>query len=133
MLKIYKVYNCVSIDGAKWRRIDRAHTITDEEPSDMLILDNVSFDEVCEFLNQHSVIGMHKSHTLFRKKPTIEIIFEDAWLSPVEYKHFKTMSYKIEYKEWKDVSLQWLMEHLPAEKVIQYLKERGITTCPMNI
>lgn len=132
MLKVYHYYASVSIDGADWRKIDRAHTITDEEPSDMLIWDNVSFDEVRELLKQHSVIGMHNSHTLFRKKPTIEIRFEDAWLTPVEYKHFKTLSYKIEYKEWKDVPLQWLMEHSPADKVIQYLKERGINTCPMN-
>ena len=132
MLKVYNYYAYVSIDGADWRRIDHAHTITDDEPLDMLIWDNISFDVVRELLNHHPVIGMHNSHTLFRKKPTIEICFEDAWLSPVEYKHFKTLSYKIEFKEWKDVPLQWMIEHSPADKVIQYLKERGITTCPMN-
>jgi hypothetical protein len=42
------------------------------------------------------------------------------------------MSYKIEYEEWKEVTLEWIIKNLPADQTIQYLKERGITTCPMN-
>jgi hypothetical protein len=50
----------------------------------------------------------------------------------VEYKHFKSISYMQTYEERKDVSLEWIIKHLPADQAIQYLKERGITTCPMN-
>lgn len=131
MLKVYDVYYYVSVDGADWRRIDRAYTIKDEEPTDRIILDNATFDEVREYLENHMVWGMSNNCTLFRNKPTVEISYSDAW-SPVEYRNFKTLSYKEVYKEWKNVSLKWLMEHATADQFIQYLKERGITTCPMN-
>ena len=131
MLKIYTYYAYVSVDGADWRLIDDGDTIREEEPTDTLILDNATFDETYEYLSNHIIWNMWKDHTLFRKKPMIEIRYVDAWDS-VTYKHFNTLSYKRVYKEWKDVPLKWLMEHASADQFIQYLKERGITTCPMN-
>ena len=131
MLKVYNYYAYVSVDGVEWRRIDDGHKITDEEPSDCLILNNATFDEVREYLSEHIVWGMSNDSTFFRKKPIISIYYSDAWGS-VEYKHFKTLSYKKVYKEWENVPLKWLMEHATADQFIQYLKEHGITTCPMN-
>lgn len=130
MLKVYNYYAYVSIDGSDWRMIDRAYHIGDDNPSDLLVLDNATFDEVREYLNNNPVFGMHNNCTLFGRKPTIEIGFDDE-IFPVKYRYFNTLSYKIVYKEWKDVPLKWLMEHTSAEQFIQYLKERGITTCPI--
>lgn len=131
MLKIYDVCDYVSIDGAKWREVGGGYKITDEEREDLLVLDKASFDEVYEFLNHGRLHGVWNDSTLFKHKPVIRISYEDAF-DVVTYRHFDTMSYKIKYTERKDVSFQWLMEHLSADQFIQYLKERGITTCPMN-
>ena len=131
MLKVYKYYAYVSVDGAEWRRVDDGHTIREEEPTDTLILDNATFDETYEYLSKHIVWGLYNDTTFFIKKPVVQVSYSDAW-SPVEYKYFKTLSYKRVYKEWNDVPLQWLIEHASADQFIQYLKERGITTCPMN-
>lgn len=133
MLKVYHVYDYVSIDGAKWRTVGGygGYKVTDEEVEAKLVLDNVSFEEVREFLSHNLLDGVWNESTFFRHKPTIAVHYQDAW-DWVVYRHFDTMSYKREYKENKDVSFQWLTEHLSAEQLIQYLKERGITTCPMN-
>jgi spore coat polysaccharide biosynthesis protein SpsF (cytidylyltransferase family) len=132
MLKVYNVHDYVSIDGAKWRKVGGyGYKITDEEVENTLVLDNVSFEEARKYLSEHLLDGVWNDNTLFRNKPTVVVRYQDAW-DCVEYRHFDTMSYKREYKEDKNVSFKWLTEHLTADQFIQYLKERGITTCPMN-
>ena len=132
MLKIYTVVSYVSVDGAKWRSVGQVgHCCTDEDRDVKLILDNASFVEVREYNNAHFLDGVWNGNTFWRNKPVIAVKYRDAW-DEVVYKHFNTMSYKNVYTEDKNVTLGWMMEHLSADKVIQYLKERGITTCPMN-
>ena len=132
MLKVYQVVSYVSVDGAKWRSVGYPwHCCTDEDLGVKLILDKSSFDEAREYLSNHLLDGVWNSSTFWREKPTIVVSYNDAWDS-VEYKSFDTISYKNVYTEDKNVTFEWMMKHLSADKVIQYLKERGITTCPMN-
>ena len=132
MLKVYNVYDYVSIDGAKWRAVGRTgYKVTDEEVENKLILDNASFEDAREFLSNNILDGVWNDSTFFRNKPTVCVGYQDAW-EPVTYKRFNTISYKTEYKEYQNVTTKWLMEHLSADKFIQYLKERGITTCPIK-
>lgn len=131
MLKIYNVTDYVSIDGANWRTVGGyGYKVANEKPTDTLILDNMSFSEAYEYLSQNHLSGVCKDCTLFRNKPLIRVSYNDAW-DYVQYRHFNTMSYKREYSEWKNVSLNWIIEHLSADDCIQYLKDRGITTCPI--
>lgn len=132
MLKVYNVYKYVSIDGGDWRKLDYSgYKITDEELSECIMIDNASFADTREYLKNNSCFLMFNDETFFRRKPIIKINYNDAW-EYATYKHFNTLSYKIVYKERKMVTMQWLMEHASADQVIQYFKERGITTCPMN-
>ena len=132
MLKIYTVVSYVSIDGAKWRSVGQVgHYCTHEDRDVKLILDKSSFDEVREYNKSHFLDGVWNISTFWRNKPAIAIKYRDAW-DDVVYKSFDTMSYKNVYTEDKNVTLEWLMKHLTADQTIQYLKERGITACPMN-
>jgi hypothetical protein len=133
MLKVYNVYDYVSIDGAKWRTVGGygGYRIADEEVETTLVLDNVSFEDAREYLSHNLLDGVWNDSTLFRNKPIVVVSYQDAW-DPVSYRHFNTLSYKREFKEWNNVTFEWLTTHLSADQVIQYLKERGITTCPMN-
>lgn len=132
MLKVYWVYNYISVDGADWRQVGHSkYTIVDEEPETELILDNASFDEVYAYLTQNPLNGLYDDTTLFKKKPKIQVSYSDAW-DAVFYRSFNTLSYKKVYEEMKNVTMSWLMEHTSADEFIQYLKERGITACPMN-
>ena len=131
MLKIYNVYDYVSIDGADWRRVGvSGYRASEEQLETTLILDNVPFDEAYEYFSWHALYGVVTDTTLFRKKPVVLIKYNDAWDS-VSYKQFKTISYRRKYLEWSEVSLEWIIKHLSADQAIQYLKERGITTCPI--
>lgn len=132
MLKIYSVHDYISIDGAKWREVGcSGYKATDEEVENTLILDNISFDEAHEYLSQKTLDGIWNGSTFFRNKPTVVVSYQDAW-DPVSYLHFNTMSYKREFREKKYMTFEWMTKHLSADQLIQYLKERGITTCPMN-
>ena len=132
MLKVYQVYKYASIDGGDWRQVGSSgYTITDEELSECIFLDNASFADTREYLKNNRLFGLYNDETFFKHKPVIKIDFNSAW-EYVTYRNFDTLSYKIVYKEWKDVTMQWLIKHASAEQVIQYLKERGITTCLMN-
>lgn len=132
MLKVYNVVSYVSVNGAKWRSVGHTgYCCTDENRDIKLILDNASFDEAREYVNNHFLDGVYNTCTFWREKPTISVRYRDAW-DDVVYKNFNTISYKNVYTEDKHVTLGWMMEHLSADKVIQYLKERGITICPMN-
>ena len=137
MLKVYKVHNYVSIDGSPWREVvwswisPTECKITDKELKGENMLCHTSFDEAYAYLQNSPLDGLYASETFWRHQPRIGIRYEDAY-DIVYYNHFDTISYNIIYEEWKDVSLQWIMENLPADQFIQYLKERGITTCPMN-
>lgn len=130
MLKIYRITDYVSIDGADWREVDYGYKAADEEPANKLVLDNVSFDEAREYLSNHRLYGVWNGSTLFTNKPLIYVRYQDAW-DDVSYRHFKTLSYKTEYKEWPDVSLDWIIKHLSADQCIQYLKDRGMAACPI--
>ena len=132
MLKIYKVRDYVSIDGADWRRVgDCGYRVTDEEVSDKLVLDNASFEEARAYLSEHILCSVWNGSTFFRHKPTVEVHYSGAW-DPVVYRKFNTLSYKRKFAEDTNVSFEWMTKHLSADQLIQYLKERGITACPMN-
>lgn len=131
MLKIYDVRDYVSIDGTEWRTVGGGYKITDEECENLLVLDNASFEETRDFLSNGALHGVWNDSTYFRHKPIIVVHYSGAW-DVVKYRRFNTMSYKIKYIERKDVSFEWLTNHLTADQFIQYLKERGINTCPMN-
>ena len=69
----------------------------------------------------------------FRHRPYIEINTPHC----LEYERYyakdaHTISYKLIFREKKDVTLEWIMEHLSAEKAIQYFKERGMSICPIK-
>lgn len=130
MLKVYTVKSYVSINGGDWQQVGRdGCTISDENPTDKIFLDNVTFDECYEYVCNQPLDGIYLGNTLFKKKPIIYII--DNHLYEHRYDHFNTISYKYIYEEWKDVPLNYIMEHFSVDKCIQYLKERGMSACPI--
>lgn len=131
MLKIYHVNDYVSVDGAKWRKVGTpGYRVADEELQNVTVLNNASFNDVRKYLTSHLLDGVWNDSTFFRHKPTVVVSYTNAW-DPVSYRSFNTLSYKTEYKEWKNVTFEWMMQHLSAEQLIQYLKERGMTACPI--
>ena len=132
MLKVYRVNSYVSVNGGKWYRVGRTGVsmFDDSNPKEMVYA-NWSFNKWCEYLQQSSLGGIYYSTTFFKKKPCI-VTHEYLSDSYEKYTKFDTLSYKDVCEEMPDVSLNYIMDNFPADQCIQYLKERGITTCPMN-
>lgn len=130
MLKVYKVKSYVSIDGADWQHVGAdGHTVSDDDPTEKVFFENFTLSQCYEYVKEKSLDGIWPSKTFFKKKPMLYI--GRGFYSSPGYTAFDTISYKDVYEEWKDVSLEWIMKHLSADQCIQYLKERGITTCPI--
>lgn len=130
MLKIYLVTNYVSIDGEEWREVGYGgYMASDQKPGDISV-HNLSFDKVREHLSNNHLDGVWNDFTFWGNKPTVRVRYADAWES-VAYRYFNTLSYKREYTELTDVSLEWVMKNLTADECIQYLKDRGMNTCPI--
>ena len=131
MLKVYTVSSYVSIDGSDWQNVGvDGYTISDDEPTEKILFENFTLEQCYEYLQGKGLDGIWRSQTFFKRKPMLYI---GEWLYEAKrYTSFNTISYKYVYTERENVSLSWIMKHLSAEQCIQYLKERGITTCPMN-
>ena len=132
MLKVYSVHSYVSVNNGKWYEVGSTGiAMMDETKSKEVIIDNGSFDEWCKYLQENRLDGIYYGTTFFKKKPCI-ITHEWYYDYYEKYTHFDTLLYKDVYKEMPNVSLNYIMENFSADKCIQYLKERGMTACPMN-
>ena len=130
MLKVYTVKSYVSIDGEDWKWVGYDnYAIRDDEPTETILFENFTLEQCYEYSKGKCLEGIWRGETFFKKRPMLYI--GDNWFDSTVYKSLKTISYKCVYEEWKSVSFDWIMKHLSAEQCIQYLKERGITTCPI--
>jgi hypothetical protein len=131
MLKIYTRKYWVSINNKEWEQVWwERDMMKDNPPSEEVVVNQLSFDEFYTLLQHGSMGHIRAGKTLFRKKPKITIEYDYDRIK--HYTHFDTISCKVTYEEIKGATLYSIMRCFPAELVIQYLKERGITTCPMN-
>lgn len=130
MLKVYTIKSYVSINGENWKHVGHdGHTMSDDNPTEEIFLDNATFNECYEYVINQPLDGICPDSTLFKKKPIIYI--KDSSFYDHRYDYFDTISYKYVYEEYKYVSLDYIMKHFPADKCIQYLKERGMSACPI--
>lgn len=132
MLKVYSIKDYVSIDGADWREVGGwGHRVADDtKVPDSINIGQMSFDETYEYLSKNSLCGVYRDSTFFRYKPTIRVNYNDAW-DDVAYQRFNTFAYKRTFVEMENVTLEWIMKNLSADECIQYLKDRGMTACPI--
>lgn len=127
MLKPYRRYITVSVDDNPPIRLSyiRCGLIDEELP--YVLIKSRSFQEILEDnpLRSYITIG----HTFFRERPYVEL--EYSWRDTEKYYNFDRITIEYHYEPWNDASLKDIMEMSTAEDFIQYLKERGITICPI--
>ncbi len=131
LLKVYKRTTYAAINGERWEKVGRTVKIMSaDDPTETVIFENKTFEECFEYLKNHDVYGLGYEYTFFRNEPAVLIGYTGD-LSATRYKYFDTISCKHIYKEDNDISLDEIMKRFSADKCIQYLKERGITACPI--
>jgi hypothetical protein len=126
MLKGYKVYTDISVNNGPKQRIARiGHGLTEEELP-RTVTTTWSFQDC--FDKRIPTPAVKTDATLFRKRPYVEI--EYAWDYADRYYNFDSLTIERHYEPY-DMTLDELFKEYSADEVIQYLKERGITTCPI--
>ncbi len=129
MLKSYKYKLQISLNGADWCTIDIGHTeVREEHELTKIFIENYSFTEAHEWMLRNLHNHWDAGYTLFKKRPKIKIQY--GLYTTETYTNFNTLSIRAVYEE-RPITMRDL-QYEDAELVIQYLKERGITTCPMN-
>ena len=130
MLKSYKYKLQVSIDGENWCSIDHGFTgIREEHELTRVYIENYSFAEAHEWMLHNWHTHWSAVRTIFKKKPKIKIQY--GLYTIKTYKSFDTISIRAIYEE-RPITMKEL-QYEDAELVVQYLKERGITACPMSL
>lgn len=129
MLKAYRCELQISLNGAKWNTIHVEYTkLREEHELEKTFIENYSFAEAHEWMLRNWHNHWSAGYTLFKKKPKIKIQY--GYYTIETYTKFDTISIRAIYEE-HPITMRDL-QYEDADKVIQYLKERGITTCPMN-
>lgn len=134
MLKVYTMNCYVSINGGEWKEVDDGfypYFLRDDSKPIIETTPKLSFEECCDYLKEHKLIGVSQYKNILKKQRII-IMYSWSYDTRENYKNFDSLEYKITFKEAPHVTLKEIFTHFPADKCIQYLKERGITTCPMN-
>ena len=137
MLKIYNKNHYISINNGPWKQLSAKSTVMLDESevcNERIVYNNLSFEECINILKHNHINSIYLtfSETLFlhKRKDIICIHYaDDCWST--DYTNFDTISYKVTYTENNQYTLSYIMEHFPADMTIQYLKERGMTTCPI--
>ena len=128
MLKPYKVYTYVSINnGPKTRIWAVTYGLTDEELPNTVELSYTFQEALTQSLPAPNITT---GTTWLRKKPYVRIQY--SWCHEDEYYNFDTITIERRKEPWKEATLKDVHDYTTADQFIQYLKERGITTCPMN-
>lgn len=128
MLKPYKVYTYVSInDGQKRQLWSVGYGLTEDELP-LVVEKSYTFQEALtrKWVTPHITTGT----TFLFKRPYVKI--EYSWCSEEEYYNFEHITLERRVEPWTNATLKDIHDYSSADQFIQYLKERGITTCPMN-
>ena len=128
MLKPYKVYTYISINGGPKNQIWAVtYGLTDEELPNTVQL-SYTFQEA--LTKKLPAPNITTGTTWILKRPYVKIQY--SWCHEDEYYDFDTMTIERRKEPWTEATLQDIHDYSTADQFIQYLKERGITTCPMN-
>lgn len=136
MLKGYHSTSYYRVDDDEWMECGYAGEVLrdDAEPESEVKLSDASWEDVMDYLSHHYLSGVSGNETLFRHRPYFETYHwpYDESRRRFYQGSFERFSYMRVFKEWPDCSLEWITKHATADQAIQYMKERGMTVCPLQ-
>ena len=137
MLKTYEwTLEILWDDCNEWEDTGYSGLTVEEEKisKEDVVLENVNFSEVLEYMKTTSIPCFHIDYTLFKHEPFIR--YHRRYYLQEDEKLFKddikNISIRMKYQE-KEMTLQEIFEEFSAEQTIRYLKERGLTVCPYGV
>lgn len=127
MLKPYKVHTYVFVnDGAKRQIQCVGYGLTEDES---LNVSETSYTFQEALTKELPTPYITTGETPFLKRPYVKIQY--SWCDEDTYYNFDHITIQRWKMPWTDATLKDIHDYSTAEQFIQYLKERGITTCPV--
>ena len=126
MLKAYKVKTDISVNDGPKTRISRIGYGLTEEELPRVVTTTWSFQDC--FDKKIPTPAIKTDTTFFRQRPYVEV--EYAWDKVDRYYNFDSITIERHYEPY-DITLDELFKDYSADECIQYLKERGMTACPI--
>ena len=126
MLQAYKVITYIAVNDQPKKEIWRIGYGLTEDELPRVVTTTWSFQDCLDKQLPTPAIKPYK--TLFRKRPYVRVEYD--WEDVKYYYDFDSITIERHY-ELYDITLDELFKNYSAEQCIQYLKERGITTCPI--
>ena len=126
MLKAYKVKTYIAVnDKPKKQIFSIGYGLTEGELPDTFTT-IWSFKDC--FNHKLPTPAVKTDTTLFRKRHYVEV--EYAWDDSDRYYNFDSLTIERHYEPY-EITIKELFEDYSADECIQYLKDRGMTTCPV--
>lgn len=88
-----------------------------------------------EFLSKHHLPGLYNDwhYRLFRKPiPCVKFHHREGWVCRIDLDDKHSFTYHVHYTPYDGLTLDAIMKRFSAGKVLQYLKERGMSVCPIT-
>ena len=128
MLNPYKVYTYISVNDEPLCKVESVGYGLAEDDSLNISETSYTFQEALtkKLPTPHITTGT----TCFLKRPYVKITY--SWCHEETYYNFDHITIQRCKLPWTDATLKDIHDYSSADQFIQYLKERGITTCPMN-
>lgn len=125
MLKSYKVRTYISVNNKPKIEVFQIDYGLTEDELPRVVATSWSFKDCFDEKVPTPVIKT--GVTSFRKRPYVEV--EYSWSAVDRYYNFDSITVERHYEPY-DITLDELFKKYSADKSIQYLKERGMNTCP---
>lgn len=135
MKKVYMIYFDASFDGEDWFTEDvssRYYYLSEKEAND-IVIDYESFDWTYSYLEEHNSACAYLDTTLFMRRPVIAFR-EPGTCSTLRMtkNNFHPFKERVRHKEVKACSMYELMNRLGAGDFIEFCKDHGLNTCPVQ-
>lgn len=136
MKKLVNVRKEYRLNGGEWTDTSICNHIRYKEESECVTKTSeviTNWADALEYVASDKMCNSTVEHTFFRNIPYLRLpknsCLDYPWRE-VKEKEFKSLEVRVIYLEF-DTNLKALAELLSADEFCQYLKDRGLNTCPM--
>lgn len=134
MKKLVNERTLYRVNGGEWRDCSIWNRIRyyEESECEEWTSRELNFAEMWELVEKGFVLNAETDYTFFKKRRKLVLPSDSIEITRYTYteKENKTFEVKKQYLPYS-ATIKTLADLLPAEDFIQYLKDRGINTCPM--
>lgn len=124
MLQAYKVKTYIAVNDQPKKEIWRLGYGLTEDELPGVVTTTFSFRDCLD--KELPTPAIKTGKTFFRKRPYVRVEYD--WEDMKYYYNFDSITIERHYEPY-DITLNTLFKSYSADQCIQYLKERGMTTC----